>query len=145
MTALRGVRISTLLFAGVLVYFAVHAFVGQQGLLSWRAYVERADRLTQERDTLIARREALETKVGRLHGSAPDSDYLEERAFAQLRLLKPNDVVIALPPPGTEPAGTQNIPTTAQGTASLPAATTGTDVSAADGTAANASMQTPNP
>ena len=87
MAFLKGTRISTFLFAGVLVYFAVHFFVGQQGVLSWHAYVQRADALMAERDTLTARRLELERRLARYKAGQVDSDYVEERAWSQ-RLQK---------------------------------------------------------
>jgi cell division protein FtsB len=96
---LRGLRISTFLFSIGLVYFAIHFFVGQQGLLSWRGYIERSDALVAERDTLVARRTALETRIARMQSGKVDADYIEERAFAQLGLLGVNDVAITLPKP----------------------------------------------
>jgi cell division protein FtsB len=93
----RGFRISTLLFGVGLVYFAVHFFVGQQGLLSWRAYVQRADELSLEKEALLARKQALELNVARLTAQGGDRDFLEELAFAKLGLVGPGDVLIPLP------------------------------------------------
>jgi cell division protein FtsB len=93
---LRSLRISTFIFSIGLVYFAFHFFVGQQGLLSWRGYVQRADILSVERDKLVARRIALETRIKRMQPGHVDADYLEERAFSQLGLLSANDVVVPL-------------------------------------------------
>ena len=94
---LRGLRISTFIFSVGLVYFAVHFFVGQQGLLSWRGYIQRADQLTVERDVLVARRIALETRITRFQPGTVDADFIEERAFSQLGLVGTTDVVIAVP------------------------------------------------
>lgn len=94
---LRGLRISTFIFSVGLVYFAVHFFVGQQGLLSWRGYVQRADQLIVERDQLVARRQILEARVKNLQPGHVDADAVEELAFAQLRLTSPQDIVIVLP------------------------------------------------
>jgi cell division protein FtsB len=96
---LRGLRISTFIFAIALVYFVFHFFVGQQGLLSWRGYIARADALTVERDQLVARRAALETRIGRMQPGQVDADFVEERAFSQLGLLGPKDIAIPLPQP----------------------------------------------
>ena len=96
---LRGLRISTFIFSIGLVYFAVHFFVGQQGLLSWRGYVQRADALTVERDKLVARRSLLEVRIKRMQPGHVDADFIEERAFSQLGLLGANDVIIPLPKP----------------------------------------------
>jgi cell division protein FtsB len=100
---LRGLRISTFIFSLGLVYFAVHFFVGQQGLLSWRSYVQRADELTLEKQTLVARREALTKRVARLQSGKVDADFVEERAFSQLGLLKNGDIAIPLPQPPPPP------------------------------------------
>jgi cell division protein FtsB len=106
---LRGLRISTFVFSIGLVYFAVHFFVGQQGLLSWRGYIQRADELTVERDKLVTRRTALEARIGRLQVGKVDADFVEERAFSQLGLLGANDIVIPLP----KPALPKDMPATA--------------------------------
>ena len=97
MAFLKGIRISTFLFSGVLVYFAVHFFVGQQGVLSWHSYVQRADSLIAERDGLMKQRAQLERKLARYQAGQVDSDYVEERAMSQLGLAGPNDVAMPLP------------------------------------------------
>jgi cell division protein FtsB len=94
---IRSLRISTFIFSIGLVYFAFHFFVGQQGLLSWRSYVQRADVLTVERDQLIARRTGLEARVKRMQPGQVDADFVEERSFSQLGLLGPTDIAIPLP------------------------------------------------
>jgi cell division protein FtsB len=95
----RGLRISTVLFAGVLVYFAVHAFVGQQGLLAWRVHAARADELTQELERLRARNAALTARIARLQPGRADPDLIEERAWTQLAMADPRAILIDLPPP----------------------------------------------
>jgi cell division protein FtsB len=96
---LRGFRISTLIFAVGLVYFAVHFFVGQQGLLSWRAYIQRADELSAQQHELVARRVELEARIQKLQPGKTDVDFIEELAFSQLGLVGPNDILIPLPTP----------------------------------------------
>jgi cell division protein FtsB len=97
MAFLKGIRISTFLFSGVLVYFAVHFFVGQQGVLSWHSYVQRADSLMAERDDLVKQRAELERKLARYRAGQVDSDYVEERAMSQLGLAGPDDIAVSLP------------------------------------------------
>ncbi|NJR20648.1 MAG: septum formation initiator family protein [Hyphomonadaceae bacterium] len=94
---MRGLRISTFIFSLALVYFAVHFFIGQQGLLSWRAYVQRADILLMEKQALVAKRQLLSDRLARLSAASADADYIEERAFSQLGLVHPGDFVIPLP------------------------------------------------
>jgi cell division protein FtsB len=94
---LGGLRISTFIFSIGLIYFAVHFFIGQQGLLSWRGYIQRADELSVERDRLLVRRADLEKKISRLQPGKTDADFIEERAFTQLGLIGPDDIVIILP------------------------------------------------
>jgi cell division protein FtsB len=106
---LRGLRISTFIFSIGLVYFAVHFFVGQQGLLSWRGYVQRADELSVEHDRLVAKRLALEVRINRLSPGQVDADFVEERAFSQLGLLGQHDIAIPLP----KPKLTKELPDTA--------------------------------
>jgi cell division protein FtsB len=96
---LRGLRISTFVFSLGLIYFAVHFFVGQQGLLSWRYYVQRADQLSLEKQALVSRRLTLVQRIERLKADGGDADYIEERAFSQLGLLGPQDIAITLPNP----------------------------------------------
>ena len=110
MAFLKGIRISTYLFAGVLVYFAVHFFIGQQGVLSWHSYIQRADVLMEERDGLVKRRTDLERRLARYQPERVDTDYVEERAMSQLGLAGPNDVVFRLPktaPPAVISASSQ--------------------------------------
>lgn len=94
---LRGLRISTFIFSLALVYFAVHFFVGQQGLLSWRSYVQRADVLVLEKQALMEKRDLLYDRLSRLKSGQADADYIEEQAFSQLGLVHPNDIVVHLP------------------------------------------------
>jgi cell division protein FtsB len=110
MEYLRGLRISTFIFSVGLVYFAVHFFVGQQGLLSWRGYIHRADQLSVERDSLVARRALLEARIKNLQPNRANADFVEELAFSQLRLAAPEDVVIVLP----KPAGATVVPPSTQ-------------------------------
>ncbi|GIU68104.1 FtsB family cell division protein [Candidatus Phycosocius spiralis] len=111
MAFLKGIRISTYLFAGVLVYFAVHFFVGQQGVLSWHGYVKRADVLLEERDVLINRRRELERRLARYQPGRVDSDYVEERAIAQLGLAGPHDIMIRLSKPAIRSGATASVQT----------------------------------
>ncbi|WP_085339073.1 FtsB family cell division protein [Aquidulcibacter paucihalophilus] len=97
MAFLKGIRISTFLFSGVLVYFAVHFFIGQQGVLSWHSYAQTADRLMAERDVLVKQRAELERKLARYRAGQVDSDYVEERAMSQLGLAGPDDIALSLP------------------------------------------------
>jgi cell division protein FtsB len=94
---LRSLRISTFIFSVGLVYFAVHFFVGQQGLLSWRGYIQSADQLTIERDELVAKRKILEARIKNLQPGRVNTDAVEELAFAQLRLTAPGDIVVIMP------------------------------------------------
>jgi cell division protein FtsB len=116
---LRSLRISTFIFSIGLVYFAFHFFVGQQGLLSWRGYIQRADVLSVERDNLVARRIALETRIKRMQPGHVDADFLEERAFSQLGLLAPHDVVIPMPKPALPKEGPATVVTPSTQTPNL--------------------------
>jgi cell division protein FtsB len=102
MSMLRGLRISTFIFSMGLVYFAVHFFVGQQGLLSWRSYVQRGDELTLEQQKLDARHQALTSRIARLQTGKVDTDYVEQRAFSQLGLVNAQDIAIAMPSAPTQ-------------------------------------------
>lgn len=97
MAFLKGIRISTFLFSGVLVYFAVHFFVGQQGVLSWHSYVQRTDSLLVEHESLVKQRTELERRLARYRVGQVDSDYVEERAMSQLGLAGPRDIALSLP------------------------------------------------
>lgn len=116
---LRSLRISTFLFSIGLVYFAFHFFVGQQGLLSWRSYVQRADVLSVERDKLISHRTALETRISRMQPGKVDADFVEERAFSQLGLVAAGDIIIALPKPPLEKASPATVVTPSTQTPNL--------------------------
>lgn len=100
---LRATNLSTIAFALVLAYFAVHLFVGQQGLLSWFEYSRESKGLMAEAAALSAKRTSLEARVTRLRAARVDGDYLEERAFAQLGFAGAQDIVIRLPKPAPEP------------------------------------------
>jgi cell division protein FtsB len=94
---LRVVRPRNVVFAAVLVYFAVNAFDGQQGLIAWRDHAMRAQALQTELDGLSDRKAELETRLKLVRGGAIDRDLLEETAARDLMLAKPGTYVVALP------------------------------------------------
>lgn len=81
----------------LLVYLGYHALAGEQGLASWRELQVEVDTLEQERDALLARRDALSRDVERLLPGSLDLDLVEELARTKLHYAYPDDLVIALP------------------------------------------------
>lgn len=82
----------------LILYFAVHAFTGQQGLLSSNQRDETLIAKTQELAQLTAQREDLEKRAHLLRDSSLSRDVLEERARSLLGFADPRDYVVRMKP-----------------------------------------------
>lgn len=105
-----GIRLSTVVFGAVLAYFAVNAFIGQQGLISWHDHARRADSLMAELSALQAREAELADRVARLRGAEPDADLVEEVAWQQLGMARPDAWAVMLPEPAAPVAAAPPTP-----------------------------------
>ncbi|MDB5418008.1 MAG: septum formation initiator [Phenylobacterium sp.] len=88
----------TAALALLIVYFAVHAFTGEQGLLSSNLRDETLMAKTRELAALQAQREDLEKRARLLRDTSLSADLLEERARSLLGFADPRDYVIRTKP-----------------------------------------------
>jgi cell division protein FtsB len=88
----------TAALALLIVYFAVPAFTGEQGLLSSNLRDETLMAKTRELAALQAQREDLEKRARLLRDTSLSADLLEERARSLLGFADPRDYVIRTKP-----------------------------------------------
>ena len=88
----------TAALALLIVYFAVHAFTGEQGLLSSNQRDASLIAKTRELAALQTQREDLEKRARLLRDSSLSADLLEERARSLLGFADPRDYVIRTKP-----------------------------------------------
>jgi len=81
-------------FIWVIVYFAYHAFTGEQGLRNLLVYKQQEARLEQQLSQLKSCRGGIEKRIAMLSDDSLDLDYLEERAHSVLALTDPRDVFL---------------------------------------------------
>jgi cell division protein FtsB len=95
---LNAVRpyISTAFLALLIVYFAYHAFTGQQGLLTSAQRDQALAVKSAELKRLTAQRRDLETRAKLLRDTSLSADLLEERARSLLGYSDPRDYVIRI-------------------------------------------------
>ena len=82
----------------LIVYFLVHAFTGEQGLLSSNQRDAALVAKRQELAALRAQREDLEKRARLLRDTSLSADLLEERARSLLGFADPRDYVIRTKP-----------------------------------------------
>ena len=95
LTAVRS-YISTAFLALLIVYFAYHAFTGEQGLLTSAQRAQTLAVKSAELTQLIAQRQDLETRAKLLRDTSLSADLLEERARSLLGYSDPRDYVIRI-------------------------------------------------
>lgn len=88
-----------IVFALIIVFFALQAFTGKQGLLSWRQYAIEAEALEIQKGELLQRKTRLQDAVSRLSSARADPDYIEERAIRDMNMANPSDIEIKIPAP----------------------------------------------
>jgi cell division protein FtsB len=82
----------------LIVYFAVHALTGEQGLLTSTQRDAALVAKTRELAALTTEREDLEKRARLLRDTSLSRDLLEERARSLLGFADPRDYVIRLRP-----------------------------------------------
>lgn len=82
-----------------MLYFAYHAFAGEQGLGSWTDSQIRLQDKNAELSALEAEIAVLRTDISRLTPGSVDPDYVEALAREKLAFVYPNEVVLI----GAEP------------------------------------------
>jgi len=88
----------TAALAFLIVYFAFHAFTGDQGLLTSSQRSETLTAKTRELAALQAQRQDLEVRAKLLRDKSLSADLLEERARSLLGFADPRDYVIRMKP-----------------------------------------------
>ncbi len=83
-------------FVWVMIYFAYHAFTGDQGLPSLTIYHQREQVLVGRLAQLQNCRASFEKRIQLLNDHSLDLDYLEERAHTVLYLADVRDVILPL-------------------------------------------------
>ncbi|WP_448581524.1 FtsB family cell division protein [Thermaurantiacus sp.] len=87
-------------------YFLAHAFMGPSGILALEGIRAERARLEAERARLEAKREALSRQIGLLDPRGADPDLADELVRRHLGVVRPDELVLPLPPaPGAAPAG----------------------------------------
>lgn len=80
-----------------MAYFGYHAVAGNAGLLNLPGYRAEAARLERVAARTAEQRAALEHRVDLLSGRGADPDLADELVRQNLGLVRPDEVVIALP------------------------------------------------
>ncbi len=88
----------TAALAFLILYFVVHAFTGEQGLLSSGARSEALVAKGRELAALRAERQDLEVRARLLRDASLSRDLLEERARSLLGFADPRDYVVRTKP-----------------------------------------------
>ena len=88
----------TAVLALLIIYFVLHAFTGDRGLLTSNQRDAALVAKTQELAQVRAQRVDLETRARLLRDTSLSADLLEERARSLLGFADPRDYVIRMKP-----------------------------------------------
>lgn len=77
-----------------IVYFAYHAFAGEQGLGRWSDMQAELAEKEQRLEALRAGNDALERDIGRLMPGQVDADLVEYLARRELGFVYPDEVIL---------------------------------------------------
>ena len=88
----------TAALAFLIVYFAFHAFTGDQGLLTSGQRSETLVAKSRELAALKAQRQDLEVRAHLLRDGSLSRDLLEERTRSLLGFAEPRDYVVRMKP-----------------------------------------------
>ena len=88
----------TAALAFLIVYFAFHAFTGDQGLLTSGQRSETLVAKSRELAALKAQRQDLEVRAHLLRDGSLSRDLLEERTRSLLGIADPRDYVVRMKP-----------------------------------------------
>ncbi len=81
-----------------IAYFGFHAMAGNSGLLAWREYRAEHAVLTAQAEKVAAQRTALERQNALLDPRHVDPDLADELVRENLGVVRPDEVVVDLPP-----------------------------------------------
>lgn len=87
-------RLAGGILSALILYFAIHAFAGDQGLGEWSDMQVRVSQLEAELATVEAEIEALERDIARLTPGTIDSDFVEALAREKLAFVRPDEIII---------------------------------------------------
>jgi cell division protein FtsB len=88
-----GPALAVTLFA----YFAYHAVEGDRGLLAWVKLSQEVDATQAQLTKITGIRERLEHETSLLRSQALDPDMLDERARAQLGVVRSDEMILVVP------------------------------------------------
>ena len=95
--SIAGRLIVPALTAGVVAYFAFHAYHGELGIYANQDYETRIVRLQAELDGVKERRVAMERRVQLIEDGTLDRDMLDEEARKALNLTRSDEITIMRP------------------------------------------------
>ena len=85
----------------LVLYFAYHAFAGEQGLGHWSDMQSRLSDKRQELAEIQAANDQLRGDIARLTPGTVDPDLVEELARDDLGYVYPDEIVVMTEPSGT--------------------------------------------
>lgn len=85
-------------------YFLAHAFTGPSGVLALEGIRAQRARLEADQARLEAERAALERQIGLLDPRGADPDLADELVRRHLGVIRPDELVVPLPPVPTQRA-----------------------------------------
>ena len=80
--------------SALVLYFAYHAFAGDQGLGRWSDMQREAQDLEDDLEALLAEIDALESDIARLSPETADADYIEGLARRKLGFAYPGELIL---------------------------------------------------
>lgn len=96
-------RIEATILSLLVLYFAYHAFAGEQGLGSWSDSQIKLQDKNAELSMLQTEISHLRTDISRLTPGKEDPDYIEALAREKLAFVYPNEIVLI----GLEPTSAE--------------------------------------
>ena len=87
-------RLAVAALSSLILYFAFHAFAGDQGLGAWSDLQSDVSELEDQRDRLQAQVSELRGDIARLDPSGPDEELVEVLAREQLGYVKPDELIV---------------------------------------------------
>jgi len=102
-----GSRLALAALSALILYFAFHAFAGEQRLGAWSDLQSEIAELERRKAALEAERARLASDIARLDPVTPDESFIEGLARQDLGYVRPDEIAIVM---GTSapagPAGT---------------------------------------
>jgi cell division protein FtsB len=80
-----------------LCYFAYSALSGEQGLARWTELQKKERELELELSNILAEKNEIRLRIGRLRPETLDLDYIEEIARERLAYAREDEIILKLP------------------------------------------------